>query len=65
MTIKNDEGLNGELVYLKKDDAHHCSAFYFSLELMFLLPQHKKHKGNTTSDGLQMTMIDKKQMVLG
>jgi hypothetical protein len=29
MTIKNDEGLNGELAYLKKDDAHHCSAATF------------------------------------
>jgi hypothetical protein len=28
-TIKNDEGLNGELAYLKKDDAHHCSVTTF------------------------------------
>jgi len=29
MAIKNDEGLNGELAYMKKDDAHHCSVITF------------------------------------
>jgi hypothetical protein len=63
MTIKNDEGLNGELAYLKKDDAHHYSVTTFLWSSCSSFHNTEK-KGNITNDGLEhkMTMIDKKQM---